>query len=354
MTAPTPTTDLTAAPLAAVARIARWSAGRLVAHLAGGLLVWAVVALACVCVGSTGDVRWPADAQVRGIRLEIVLLSSLIGAALGAAGVAYQAILRNPLADPYLLGASSGAALCAYLWRLPAATWLAAGMLGAAGQQAFAFAGAIGVVGVVLAVSTRRGRLEPITLLLVGVIFNSINGALFLLLSALRPEITAGAGGVLNFLVGSVQTTLTSFQERAAALAALAGWIVLLWLGGKLNVAALAELEARSLGIHIHRLRWAALVTASVVTAAAVSISGPIGFIGLIAPHIARRFVGSDHRKLLPWGTMLGAALLCVADAASRLLAQQGTQLPVGVLTSLLGGPFFLALLWQSRGKQGG
>lgn len=337
--------------------IRRWTIARLLGHTLMAAVLWAFVAAGCVCVGSTHDFGWPSI-DVRRFRVEVVLLSSLIGAALASAGVVYQAILRNPLADPYLLGVSSGASLFAYGWRFP---WVALAIANAMGQslaiafsqQAFAFAGAVSVVAIVLVLSTRRGRLQPITLLLVGVIVNSINGALFLLLNALHPEITQGIGGPMGFLVGGIQTNLTRGQELAAALVAGGGWLALLYLAGQLNVASLHESEAEALGVRIQRLRWIGLIAASIVTAAAVSISGPIGFIGLICPHLARRLVGADHRLLLPWSTALGAALLCIADAASRrLIAPAGTQLPVGVLTALLGGPFFLMLLWEERERR--
>src|SRR5689334_7045034 len=163
----------------------RWGPAALLSTLALSAAAWVGVALGCMMVG-TASVGWPSQ-EIIGFRREVVLLSSLIGAALAAAGVAYQAILRNPLADPYLLGVSSGAALFAYLWRLPALaaiTLAAAGSLGgeAATQQTFAFAGAIISVFWVLLLASRRGRLEPVTLLLVGVIVNALNGSIFLLL----------------------------------------------------------------------------------------------------------------------------------------------------------------------------
>jgi len=135
-----------------------------------------------------------------------------------------------------------------------------------------------------------------------------------------------------------------------------AGWVVLSYLSGRLNVAALSEAEAEALGVRIQRLRWAALVVASLMTAAVVAISGPIGFVGLISPHVARLLVGHDQRRLLPLSTALAAALLAGADAAARYLSQEylfHSQLPVGVLTGLLGGPFFLALLWRARRRAG-
>jgi iron complex transport system permease protein len=324
--------------------VRRWSGGRLVVTIAACAAAWAVVALACLAVGSTGEIGWPAAGVLR-IRREYVLLASLVGAALASAGVAYQAILRNPLADPYLLGASSGAMLATYLWQFPA-------MVGALalGEQAFAFAGALASVGVVFAIASRGGRLEPITLLLVGVIVNAVNGSVFLLINAIIKD-PATPGGPLTFLVGGLQTSLRPIQVYSATTIVALGWLVLLYLAGHLNVAQLGEGEATALGVRVHRLRWIVLITATLITAAAVAISGPIGFVGLVCPHLARLFVGNDQRKLLPLATAFGASLLCVADAASRWLAREGaagTALPVGVLTGLLGGPFFLLLLWRS------
>src|SRR5205823_4133562 len=158
-----------------------WSGRRLIVTIAASAAVWAVVATACLMVGST-DIGWPTAGQFR-YRIEVVLLASLVGAALSAAGVTYQAILRNPLADPYLLGVSSGAALFAYLWRLPIMSGIIAALAfaaQAATQQGFAFAGALIAVALVLMLATRRGRLEPVTLLLVGVIINALNGSIFL------------------------------------------------------------------------------------------------------------------------------------------------------------------------------
>ena len=330
----------------------RWGPAPLVLTLAGGALAWAVLAGLCLMVGST-RVGFPTIDQYKE-RIDPVLLSSLVGAALAAAGVAYQAILRNPLADPYLLGVSSGASLAVFLWALPFAT--ASVALAGVSQQAFAFAGAAAAVAVVFALAQRRGRLEPITLLLVGVIVHAINGSLFLLLFHLHlpRDQTMATGGPFRFLVGDLQdvSLLTTTQITAAGVCIGAGWLVLMWIAGELNVASLTEPEAQSLGVRIHRLRWIGMLAASLITAAAVSISGPIGFIGLVCPHLARLLVGRDQRRVLPIATGLGAGLLAMADAVSRVLSNPSaltTKLPVGVITGLLGGPFFLLLLWQSR-----
>jgi iron complex transport system permease protein len=286
-------------------------------------------------------------------RRQSVIVASLVGAGLASAGVAYQAVLRNPLADPYLLGASSGAALAAYIWRLPALTAiLTFGGAAAveAGQQAFAFAGALAAVTIVLLITSARSsrRLDPVTLLLVGVIVNAVNGALYLLLIAIHKD-NPDAGNDIGFFVGRIGQ-VTPLQLGCATTLMAIGWISLMWLAGKLTVATLGEGDAQALGVPIHRLRWLALAAASLTTAAAVAISGPIAFVGLICPHVARRIVGGDQRRLLPAATAAGAILLALADAASRGLAQQrflGTELQVGILTGLLGGPFFLALLTE-------
>ena len=325
--------------------MSRWSAARLIETVALCAAAWIAVALLGLTVGSSGEIGWPS-ASVFYIRREYVLLASLVGAALASAGVAYQAVLRNPLADPYLLGVSSGSMLAAYLWQFPAVT-----IALVFGEQAFAFAGAMIAVGIVFAIASRCGRLEPITLLLVGVIVNAVNGSVFLFVNAIVKD-PAGQGGPLTFLVGGLQTNLRKGELQTAAAIIAAGWGVLMYVAGELNVASLSEGEASSLGVRIHRLRWIGLVVASLITAAAVAVSGPIGFIGLICPHLARLIVGNDQRRLLPLATALGASLLCVADAVTRLLAREdaaNTALPVGVLTGLLGGPFFLILLLQTR-----
>ncbi|MBV8781447.1 MAG: iron ABC transporter permease [Phycisphaerae bacterium] len=329
----------------------RWSITRLLTTIAISVAAWLAIAMLCMMIGSTGHFGWPAP-QIWIDRQTPVLMASLIGAALAGAGVAYQAVLRNPLADPYLLSASSGAALMAYLWRLPFASgFLVSGMAAAMGQQGFAFIGALLSVAIVFALAGARGRLEPLTLLLVGVIMNSVNGSLFLLVDALHKNLPAGAGP-MTFLIGAIQTNTSFAQLLAATVLCAVGTLVLLLISGELNAAVLSDDEAIALGVRVQRLRWIALIVASLMTAAVVAISGPIGFIGLICPHLARLVVGRDARILIPASMAIGAMLLAIADALSRTLLGVGavqTELPVGVLTGLLGGPFFLLLLFQER-----
>lgn len=322
----------------------RWSIGQLILTLLVCAIGWSAVAALCLMVGSTGTFGWPDPATLP-FRREPVLLASLVGASLAAAGVTYQALLGNPLADPYLLGTSSGAMLASYLWTLPAFTTVAA--VWAIGQQAMAFIGALVAVGVVLAIAGRRGRLEPVTLILVGVIVNAVCGAVFLLINSIVKD-PASRGGPLDFIVGGLQTNLQQWQMLASSAVLLVGWVVLAVIGGQLNVGSMEEGEAASLGVRVNRLRWVGVVVASLITASAVAVSGPIGFVGLICPHLGRLIVGGDVRRLLPVATTLGAVMLCLADAAGRRMLADGwlgTYLPVGVITSLLGGPFFLVLL---------
>jgi len=329
--------------------VRRFDLSTLLLLLGASALVWAIAAGLCTLVGSTGTIGWPSY-EIAKLRLnEHVLIASLVGAALSAAGVAYQAILRNPLADPYLLGASGGATLAAYAWRLGA---FGGSILAAAvSPQLAAMIGATAAVAIVLAAAGPRGRLDPVRAILVGVVVNSVCGALFLLLNALFRD-QPGSGGALTYLSGDIQTTASHAQVLISSLIVLTGWIVLLAMTPLLNVVRLSEDEALSLGVRVQRARWTGLITASIMTAAAVAVSGPIGFVGLICPHVARWFVGNDNRRLLPVATSLGAIGLAVADAIARGLLRSdsvGTLIPVGVITALVGGPFVLVILSRMK-----
>jgi iron complex transport system permease protein len=320
----------------------RWSGRRLLLLLLGGALAILAVGAFGLLLGTTGF-GWPASHDAFKFRLEDVVDSAIVGAALAAAGCAYQAVLRNPLADPYLLGVSSGGALMRYIWIVGlAATSMS--------QEAATFLGSIAAIAIVLTLAGARGRLQPVTLILVGVIINAINGSIYLLLSQTRFDVPS-TGGMVSMLVGRIQA-ISPWERGLAGMAIFIAWMVLLYLSGQLNVAALEDSEAKSLGVRIQRLRLISLLAASLMTAAAVAISGPIGFVGLICPHIGRWFVGPDQRKLFPVATILGAVLLILAQSACRILTSlpwPGTELQVGILTGLLGGPFFLWLLISKR-----
>lgn len=316
-------------------------------------LAVATIGLA-LCVGTQGGFSWP-DRTVLGLRADRVLLAAVVGLGLGAAGAAYQGVLRNDLADPYLLGVASGATLGAYIWRLP---WLA-GVMAAIGpeaaligQPAFAFVGAFLAAALVLGISGgARARSDPATVVLVGVIVSTLCGALVLLIFTFTRALPGG-GSLQSVMVGELQTSLSSAQFWTATAIVLAGFGLLVLRSPHLNIAALGDDEARTLGLRVARERLVMLSVASIVTAAAVSVSGPIGFVGLIAPHVARRTAGVDQRVALPVAGALGAVLLILADAVLRWLLGVGainTIVPIGVATALLGAPFFLYLLLRHR-----
>ena len=327
----------------------RLDARQAIRLLAFALAIWLAAAAVCTLGGSTGrfgEVSWQTAI---GRLTTNVLPASLIGASLAAAGVAYQAVLRNPLADPYLLGASSGATLAAYVWRLPAIA--AIPLLGGLSAHAFALAGALAAVGIVLVAARRGGRIDPVTAVLAGVIVNALCGSIFMLLNAIFRD-APGGGGMLTFLVGDIQTSVARGDVWISAALAIGSIAALAPFAAQLNAVRLSEDEAASLGVRVHRVTWMALGLASLMTAASVAISGPIGFVGLVCPHIARWFVGNDNRRLLIIATAMGAALLTLAELLERLLLADdrlGTLVPVGVITSLVGAPFFLVILLRSR-----
>jgi iron complex transport system permease protein len=312
------------------------------------MLLWLAVAVGALAIGSTG---WGFVSLET--RVQAVLLASVVGGALGAAGCIYQAVLRNPLADPYLLGVSSGAALASYLYFSP--VWLtgaAAAVAVAVGPSVLSLAGAGVAVVLAVGISMRNGRPEPLALVLTGVVITAMFSAIFVLLTTLRPELTAASGGPMRFLIGALQSPLSAWQWATTLVLVAAGWLVCLRMLPALNVAQLADTEARAMGVSLGRLRLVAVGGASVMVAAAVSVSGPIGFVGIVCPHVARMLVGTDQRRLYPAATAGGAILLVAADALCRGLSQPemlNKMLPVGVITAMLGAPFFLLLLRKSR-----
>jgi iron complex transport system permease protein len=308
-----------------------------------GILVWMAVWLAVSAAGVLLGAEniwawddWPRVRDVLALRLYAVLTAGAVGASLALAGLALQALLRNPLADPYVLGVSGGASLGVILSSL----WLTT-----LAAPVFGFVGALVTVAVVYAVAQRRGRLEPYTLLLSGVILNSFYGAAIMLVTALAgPE---RRGDIAWWMMGTISTFDPQWTLAAVVgVLALAAMALYAALAKGLNLVAVGEDTAGALGVPVERLRRVTFVAASVITGASVALAGPIGFVGLICPHILRMAMGPDHRRLVPASLFLGAALLAAADLATRLLEGVGGQAPpVGVLTAMAGGPFFIYLL---------
>jgi iron complex transport system permease protein len=260
--------------------------------------------------------------------------------------VALQALLRNPLAEPYILGLSTGAGLGVLVQG-----WVsyAAGRAIGVGHTG-AILGAAATTAVVLLAGRRRGAIDPLALLLVGVVVSTINGAVILLLSYLigpgvvRDDLASWMMGSLNPGAGGAMLGVA-----AGLTAAGLGWLV--WAGPGLDVATLGDDEARALGVRLGGLRLALLGVSAAMTGAAVVLAGPIAFVGLIGPHVARLLHGPGHRPVAVSSAVVGAVLLVVADVAGALLAQRGLGvLPVGIFTALIGGPAFIVLLRRGMG----
>lgn len=285
------------------------------------------------------------DAVLWAIRLPRVLLGALVGAGLSLAGVALQGIFRNPLADPSLIGVASGASLGAV-----AAIVLGLSALGAATLPAAAFLGGLAATLLVYSFARYEGRTEVVTLLLTGLAINAIAGAAigFLLFLASDEQLRSVVFWSLGSLGGATWPGVLS----AAPFVAVA-LLLLPVYARELNLLVLGEREAAHLGVQTERVRLLLILVAALATGAAVAVAGIVGFVGLIVPHLVRLVAGPDHRLVLPASALAGATLLVFADLTARTLAAPA-ELPLGAVTSLLGGPFFLWLLHRTRRAHGG
>ena len=274
------------------------------------------------------------------VRLPRILTASLVGAGLAISGVIYQGILLNPLADPYTLGISSGAAFGASIALLANLS-----MLGQFSIPVFAFTGAIITLMVVMYLSTFNGQISANTLILSGVIVGAILSAGISFLKYIADEQVAV---IIFWLMGSF-VSATWKGVVLVGLALIFGMTVTLFYGRDLNIMSLGRRSSDALGVETAKVRIILLLTASMVTAICVAVTGIIGFIGLIIPHLMRFFVGPDNRKLLPVSALAGAILLLAADTVTRAVLP--VEVPIGVLTALIGGPFFCIIF---RKKQRG
>ena len=273
------------------------------------------------------------------IRLPRALLALFIGATLGLAGAALQGLLRNPLAEPGIIGVSNCAALGAVLvfyFGYSNFAWFA-----------LPLGGLVGALASVVIIFMLIGNSQSIvTLILAGVAINAIGGALIALALNFAPNPYA-MQEIVFWLLGSVSNR--SMNELVIALPfMLVGWGIILYCGRFLNALTLGEETAYSMGFEVRRLRWILVIGVAACVGAAVSVAGNIGFIGLVVPHLIRPFVGYEPRRLLLASTLGGAILLVVADIAVQLLSSGG-ELKLGVITSLVGGPFFLFLILKTR-----
>lgn len=283
------------------------------------------------------------------VRFPRIVMGLVVGASLAIAGAVMQAIFGNPLAEPGVVGVSSGAALGAAAGIVLGGAGLA-GVLGSGGTAVLAFTGGLLATLLVYAVSRSNGRTEVVTLLLTGIAVNAFAGAglAFLLFAgnaASREQIIFWQLGSLN---GS------RWQEvLIVAVTSVVGLLIALIIAGRLNLLALGERSARHLGVNVEALRIGSIVLVALLTGVAVAFCGIIAFVGLVVPHIIRMAIGPSHRPLILASAIGGGALLVYADLLARTVIA-GADLPIGMLTSLVGGPFFFFLLYRQRKRSGG
>ncbi len=328
----------------------------LVAALAAAIVSASIVGAAGLSVGeafralfalfthgpdAAGDFPSWAPRLMLSLRLPRIVLALVTGAALSTSGAAFQGVFRNPLAEPYLLGVSAGAALGATI----AIVWKPLGSLGIYTLPVLAFVGAVLAAFLVYHLATFSGRTSGASLLLSGVAVGSTLTAVtsFLMVATERDLHT-----VIVWLMGGMSTaTWTKVYITLPIVAA--GFFYMYLMSRRMNLLLMGEERARELGVDSQRTRRNLMVVAALTTAAAVAFTGLVGFIGLMVPHIMRLVVGPDHRRLLPATALFGALLLLSADTVARTVLAPA-EIPVGIITAAVGGPFFLYLLRARKG----
>jgi iron complex transport system permease protein len=306
-----------------------------------------IVSMALARAGLThGAHEWSATDEtiVFEVRLPRVIMAALVGAALSTAGVLFQALLRNPLADPYAIGTSGGAALGAALG-MTVATQFGFGTFTAV--PALAFLGAVATTVLVYSLARVGGRTPIVTLLLAGVIVSVTLGYAMSLLLLLNDRYGRDTRLVYVWLLGGVTTV--RWTQVAVLAVLVCGGCTLAWgWARRLNALSLGEESAASVGLDVERQKTAVILVGSLLTAAAVSAAGLVGFVGLIVPHVARLVGGPNHTRLIPLAMLGGATFLVLADLLARIVAPP-TEIPLGIVTAFVGGPLFLYLLRQCR-----
>ena len=278
------------------------------------------------------------------IRMPRVILAVLVGAALAQSGAVMQGLFQNPMADPYIVGVSSGAGLGA---TVAMGVGLDFWFYGLSGIGLLAFFGALGVTAVVYGISLRGGHMPVTVVLLSGIALGALASSITsYLMVAVRNDLF-DTQRILFWLMGSLSSRRWEHVHMAWP-QIVVGILYMQWLTRDLNILTQGEEYALYLGLDVERSKRLLLIGASFVAAAAVSVSGIIGFVGLVVPHVMRMWVGPDHRVLLPASMLGGAVLLINADLLARVLIEPA-ELPIGIITSLLGCPFFLYLLSRRR-----
>lgn len=329
--------------------------------MVGLVVLGGIVALAAIgrlligrAIGEDGGIQatvgWPSGVVLE-LRASSILAASIAGAALGLSGLAFQNLLRNPLASPWVLGVSSGAGfgvmVGAWLATVPGAGALAGVLLFGAGLPGAAV-GALAAIAVVWWLSGRLGGFDPISLVLCGVVVNSTFAAGTMLLQHLSPN--GVRGDFTTWMMGRIPELLPGWLAVLGVAAIIVVGGLAWWWASTLDAAGLEDDEASSVGVPLPRLRRGLMVSGGGLATLAVVMVGPIAFVGLLAPHAARLLVGSAHRAVVPASAMAGGGVLIVADLVRQVLDLGGGRMPVGILTALVGGPVFLWLLVRRRG----
>jgi iron complex transport system permease protein len=317
-------------------------AATLALSLVEGVLVGAVaIAPGDVLAALAGSTDGPTATIVRDLRVPRVLAAAIVGAALAVAGVLLQGLTRNPLADPYVTGSSAGGVLGAVV-AIALLGPLAGGVIPLA-----AFAGALLAVAVVWQLARLGGRTTVLTVLLAGIVLTAFSGAVVTLLLVANDRLALRIRVVVDVLVGAVNIRSPGELVMSAAIVAL-GIALALLLAPRIDAYAFGEETAATLGVDTDRVTALVLASAALLAGAAVALAGLVGFVGLVVPHALRPLLGAAHRRLVAASALAGASALVLADAGSRV-ALAPAELPVGVITGLVGAPFFLALLVRSR-----
>ncbi len=324
---------------------------RVISMIGLALLVAALAALRMLIdrdpAGGLG-LAWP-ESTYAVFRVNSIVVAAIIGVALAVSGVLLQALLRNPLASPFILGLSSGAGLGVMIAMYLAYTFASMEFLIGRTNALPALLGALIVLGIVYGLGHRRGLLDPLSLVLIGVVISAICGALILFFQRLVP---AGLrGDFMVWMMGHVPQGIDRGTMILFGAMAGLGVFLAMSMGRAMDAATLGDDEARSVGLSVGPLRLGLFVLAGALTAASVAVAGPIAFVGLISPHAARLLIGPRHTLLVPASALLGAALLIGADCASQVFDVGTGPMPVGVFTALIGGPAFIWLLKTGRGQ---
>lgn len=304
------------------------------------ILICIAIAMFRLMVGSHGF-GFSDNQQVMDLRFNRVAVGGVVGASLGLAGAFLQSLLRNPLASPDLMGLSAGAGFAVTL-----TTWINGAAIGASMAALPALAGAIAVLALVWVLSQRRGMIEPVMMILIGVIISVILGAATMLVASMM---TDKGYSISRWMMGGLREDIENPVVWISTGVLLLAVVWGIFASRAFDAMALSEDEAKSVGVHVGMVRLGQLLGAGALTAMSIVLAGPIGFVGLVCPHIVRVLAGPSHRTLVIGSALCGFALVVGADTFVRLVATDAGRIPIGVVTSLVGGPVFLVMLLRQR-----